>query len=355
MNRHLIAACAVLACATSASAQSSVNLSGIVDIALRNGESEGVGSNTTQVSGSNATSRLVFSGREDLGGGMSAGFHLEHGFLADSGTPAAADKYWDRRSTVSLASRSVGELRLGRDFVPSYTVWSRHDPFSYVGVARTANFVSSAPTGPIRAAFASNANTTVRSDNGLQYLLPEGLGGLEGGLMVAPREGGDVTTGRSKVYGLRLGYTASPFSVSAATTRSENTLTTAGAFRDSVVGGQVDVANFKVSAAWRQFKYDQARQALWLLGVVGTWGPHEVKASLVKADMSGSVGTTAIGANDAVQVGLGYVYNMSKRTALYATASRISNDGAARFVVDGPVGTAGGWSRGYEMGVRHRF
>ena len=32
-----------------------------------------------------ATSRLVVSGREDLGDGMTAGFHLEHGILADTG------------------------------------------------------------------------------------------------------------------------------------------------------------------------------------------------------------------------------------------------------------------------------
>jgi predicted porin len=119
----------------------------------------------------------------------------------------------------------------------------------------------------------------------------------------------------------------------------------------------VDVANVKVSAAWRQFKYDQAKQALLLLGAVATWGQHEVKASWVKADLSGRVGTTVIDGNDADQWGIGYVYHLSKRTALYATAATVSNDGAARYVIsDGPPGMAGGGSsRGYEAGVRHRF
>jgi predicted porin len=357
MNRRLFAACAACACATSAYAQSSVSVSGIVDLAGRHVSNEGVGSVKSLVSGSNSTSRLIFSGREDLGGGLSAGFHLEHGLLADSGTQAAADKFWDRRSTVSLASTSLGEARLGRDFVPSYVVWTRHDPFSYVGVARSANLVSATPAGPIRAAFGTNPNTTVRSDNAVQVLLPSGWGGVEGGVLVAAGEGGDAASGRAKVLGVRLGYAAKSFGVSAATTSSENSLTTTGRFKDSVLGGHVDVANVKLSAAWRQFKVDQAKQALLLLGAVATWGQHEVKASWVRADLSGRVGATVIDGNDANQWGIGYVYNLSKRTALYATAATVSNDGSARYVItDGPAGMAGGGtSRGYEAGIRHRF
>jgi predicted porin len=357
MKFTLIAGCSLLAAAGPATAQSSVSVSGILDTAVRQVSNEGVGSSKSVVSGSNSTSRLIFSGKEDLGNGVSAGFHLEHGLLADTGTPAAADKFWDRRSTISVASTTWGELRLGRDFVPSYVVWSRHDPFSYVGVARSANLVSSSPVGPIRAAFGTNANTTVRSDNAAQLLLPGGLGGFEGGLLAAPGEGADAAAGKAKVVGIRLGYAGAGFGVSAATTRSENNLTTDGRFTDSVFGGNLDVANVKLSAAWRQFKYSQARQTLVLLGAIATFGPHELKASWVKADLSGEVGTTPVGSNDATQVGLGYVYNLSKRSAVYVTAAQVSNGGAARYVIpEGPAGMAeGGTSKGYEAGIRHRF
>ena len=357
MNLRLIAACATAAFAAPALAEGSVTLSGVMDAAVRQVDNEGVGSAKSVVSGSNATSRLIFSGREDLGAGLGAGFHLEHGLLADVGTPSSADKFWDRRSTVSLTSETVGELRLGRDYVPSYSVWTRHDPFSYVGVARSANLVSATPTGPIRAAFGSNPNTTVRADNTLQWLPPAGWGGVEGAVMLAPSEGGDAASGRAKVLGVRLGYAAKGFGISAGTTQSENSLTTEGKFRDTVLGAQADVANVKLSAAWRQFKVDDARQTLLLVGAVATWGPHELKASWVKADLSGAVGATAIGANDAQQIGIGYVYNLSKRSALYATAAQISNEGQARYVIsDGPPGMGeGGKSRGYELGLRHRF
>jgi predicted porin len=361
LSRHLplaaLAFAATALAAQPAAAQSGVTIGGILDLAARSVSNEGVGTMKSMVSGSNSTSRIIVSGREDLGGGLSASFHLEHGLLADTGAQAVAAKFWDRRSTVSLASKTLGELRLGRDFVPSYTNWSRYDPFAYVGVARTANLVSATPQGPIRAAFGSNANTTVRADNALQVLLPAGLGGLEGGLMLAPGEGGAVASGMATLVGVRLGWAGKDFGASAATTSSENSQTTAGKFTDTAVGGHAAVGPVRVSAAWREFKYATSKQTLLLLGATAIFGQHEVKASWTQANLSGKVGATVVNANDATQWGLGYVYNMSQRTALYASVAQIHNDGAARFVIsDGAPGiVAGGSSRGYEAGLRHRF
>ena len=358
MNRPtLIALCLAGAWATSAAAQGTVAVSGIVDAAARHVSNEGVGSLRSMVSGSNSTSRLIFAGREDLGGGLAAGFHLEHGFLADSGNPVSAGKFWDRRSTVSLSSAALGELRLGRDFVPSYVTWSRYDPFSYVGVARSANLVSATPAGPIRSAFGTNANTTVRSDNAAQWIAPARLGGVEGGVLIAAREGGDAAAGRAAVRGARAAYAAKTFSVAAAVTQSENSLTASGRFQDKVVGGHLQAAGVRLSAAWREFSQNQAKQRLLMLGAVAALGQHELKASWVKADMSGRAGTTRIDGTEADQWGLGYVHHLSKRTAMYATVARISNEATARYVIsDGPAGmAAGGTSRGYEAGVRHRF
>ena len=126
---------------------------------------------------------------------------------------------------MSLASPTWGELRAGRDFVPSYVNWSRYDPFSYVGVAGSNNLVSATPNGPIRSAFSTSPNTTVRSSNSIQWLLPTGWAGLEGGLMVAAGEGGTAANGQHKVIGARLGWASKNYGVSAATTRTENNLT----------------------------------------------------------------------------------------------------------------------------------
>jgi predicted porin len=63
-------------------------------------------------------------------------------------------------------------------------------------------------------------------------------------------------------------------------------------------------------------------------------------------------------ANDATQWAVGYVHDLSKRTALYANYSQLSNDGVGtRFTVGGGNNTTtpGGGSTGYEFGARHSF
>lgn len=347
-----------LALAAGSAWSQGVVISGIADAAARSVSNEGRGSVKSQVSGSNSTSRLIFRATEDLGGGMSAGVHLEHGISLDTGTPASATQFFDRRSTVSLSGQTWGEVRLGRDFVPSYVNWSRYDPFSYVGVAGSNNLVSATPQGPIRATYGTAPNTTVRSNNTFQWFMPGNWGGLEGGVLLAPGEGGVAANGQAKVQGARVGYLTKQWGASVAHTRSENDLTAAGgAFTDQALGGSVDFGMVRVSAVQRRFKQDQAKQTNTLLGAWIPIGLHEIKLSWVKADLSGRVGATAIDANDASQIGLGYVYNVSKRTVLYGSYSRIDNKGAATFVVPGgPSGMAGGGtSSGYEVGMRMGF
>lgn len=336
--------------------QSSVTIFGIMDSAVRQVRNEGVGSISSLVTGGNSTSRIGFRGVEDLGGGMAAAFHLEHGLLLDSGAGASTTQFWDRRATVSLVSKTLGEVRLGRDYIPSYINWSRYDPFSYVGAAGANNFISATPVGALRSAFGSGGNTTVRASNAVQYLLPSSLGGLEGELMAAASEGGTAANGQHKVLGLRLGYFVGDHGVSAAYTRSENDLTVAGPLKDTVVAARTKLMDVRFTAAYRTFSYNQAKQVNLLVAAVVPVGTNgEIKASWQRVDMRGRVGATVIDANDARQLGLGYVHSLSKRTVLYATYSRIDNRGAATYVVPGgPAGMAAGRnSSGFETGVRH--
>ena len=64
--------------------------------------------------------------------------------------------------------------------------------------------------------------------------------------------------------------------------------------------------------------------------------------------------------NTVSQFGLGYVYSLSKRTAVYSTVSRLTNgNGLPAAAIANSVGggapTAGGNSTGFEFGVRHFF
>lgn len=359
MNKTPIAGAALLLAATLAQAQSSVTVFGVADLAVRRVNNEDRGSVSSVVSGSNSTSRLGFRGTEDLGGGLFAGFHLEHGIAMDLGTPANSSFFFDRRSTVSLGSKAWGEIRAGRDFVPSYNNWGRYDPFSYVGVASASNFISATPVGPVRSAFGSGQNTTVRSSNAVQWLLPAGWGGVNGELMWAKREGGTAAAGQHDVRGARLGWGSKAFELSAAMTVSSNDLTTATGsdFKDLALAGRADLGVLRVSAGVRRFSLRDARQTNLLLGLWVPVGAGELKVSVNQANLSGRVGSAVIDANDARQVGLGYVHGLSKRSAVYATVSRVDNRGAATFAVPGgPSGLAGGGSStGVEFGLRHNF
>ena len=91
-----------------------------------------------------------------------------------------------------------------------------------------------------------------------------------------------------------------------------------------------------------------------LIGGVVPFGASSLKASYGKVTSNGTD-------RDATQIAVGYQYDLSKRTAIYATVSSLNNDGAAVggavFTIgQGPAQTRGGdSSKGYNLGVRHSF
>ncbi|MGY0195228.1 porin [Leptothrix sp. BB-4] len=351
---------AVLALAgpTGVQAQTSgVTVGGIADAGLRWVDNEGRGSQSSMANGGNATSRLIVRGTEELGEGLGAAFHLEHGLTLGNGTAVSATQFWDRRATVSLVSKSAGEVRLGRDQVLSYVNWSRYDPFGYVGVGGANTLISATPTGPIKSAFGAAANTTVRANGTIQWLLPALVPGLEGGLMWASRENNTAANGFNDVRGLRLGYGQGIWSVSAALQQTGNDLTATGKFKDRALGGLVDLGVVRLSGVVRQFSQANASERHLLAGAWVPVGDGEVKASVHRVSFSGRVGATALDANGATQLSLGYVHNLSKRAVLYSTVSRIGNRGAATYAVPGGRSglAAGGDSKGIEGGMRVTF
>jgi predicted porin len=104
----LAAACAVLAAGT-ASAQSSVAISGSLDVGVFRDTAGAKNVGTIQ------RSHLQFAGTEDLGNGLAATFRLRHRLDVDTGTPEGngSKPFWHGESTVGLKG-DFGALRLGR-------------------------------------------------------------------------------------------------------------------------------------------------------------------------------------------------------------------------------------------------
>ena len=251
MKKSLLALAALTAFAGAASAQSSVTLFGIVDLAVTSVDNSSAGTVKSLSQDGINSSRLGFRGVEDLGGGLRAGFWLEGALGADTGcggsgtlgAPTAVPtvstavnqatgapivnvnpgpttvsttptqqvcigQNWQRRSTISLMG-NFGEIRLGRDYVATFWNLTTFDPFGTNGVGQALNNISTLGSG---------SQTTVRASNMVAYFLPA-IGGFYGQFQVAAGEGvtgsAPTSTG-NKYFGGRLGYGAGPINAAIA-------------------------------------------------------------------------------------------------------------------------------------------
>jgi predicted porin len=357
MKKSLLALAVLGTFAGVASAQSTVTLFGVVDVnarATKNGDSDRLKTLSTD---GNASSRLGFRGVEDLGGGLSAGFWLEAGLAADTGgfggsnglaAPTnGSSNAFNRRSTVSLLG-GWGELRLGRDYTPGFWNTTVFDPFGTNGVGSFLNIA----VNPTLAAAGFTNTSYVRANNTIGYLLPSNLGGLYGQVQVSAQEG-PVANGNKQQSG-RIGYAAGPFNV--ALTHQNTELAGDLDWKHSNIAGSWNFGFMNLMGQYDQQKLDDLKQKTFLIGAVVPLGQGEFKVSYAKADVSGA---GLNGEADADQIAAGYVYNLSKRTAMYGHVSRIKNKSLAFFAVPGGV-TAGApqtgdTSTGFEVGVRHSF
>ncbi|GAB3662514.1 porin [Ramlibacter alkalitolerans] len=423
MKKSLIAL-AVMAAAGAASAQSSVTLFGIVDATIAHGRASGTGAaNKTALANSGYnSSRIGFRGTEDLGGGMAASFWLEGSLGNDDGTAGqripvgnqnvlngasptnpngvgdGAGLVFNRRSTVSL-SGGWGEVRLGRDYTPSFWNLTVFDPFGTNGVGTTLTLVG--PAGGLGTAGNAMApvgtrGVIVRASNDIGYFLPANLGGFYGqfNYWLGENTFNGANSARDGTgWGGRLGYGAGPFNVAISYARTAydatpvnpvqpitttNTFTgavaptaaqiaaqRAGDFRTWNIGGQWDFGVAKVMGHYTREQRDSSAGNAgtgipasgeidgrgWLLGTLVPVGAGEIRASYSTYKIDAGAGADP----RARQLALGYVHNLSKRTALYATAARVQNrNGAAVSLNGATLGTATS-STGYDLGIRHSF
>ena len=350
MKKSLIAL-AVLAASGAAMAQSSVTLFGVVDATYAYGSGSTSNKSQLTTSGYNG-SRLGFRGVEDLGGGMSASFWLEAGVNIDNGSGAATSTNnqgasgstggggltFNRRSTVSL-NGGFGEVRLGRDYTPQFWNLTVFDPFGTNGVGTTQTLKSSLG-GP----------TTVRASNSIGYFLPGNLGGFYGHAQYYMGENNSNAANKKDGNGLalRAGYANGP--INAAIAFSETKFLT-GNIKAVNLGGQYDLGMAKIMAHYNQDKISGGNDGKgFLIGGLIPVGAGEVRLaySTYKIDTVGADPRTN-------KLALGYVHNLSKRTALYATYAHVNNKNGAAQALNGAVTGINENSNGYDFGIRHSF
>ncbi len=357
MKKTLVALVALAA--TGAFAQSSsVTLFGVVDAAVSYGS--GSAANKTQLTNSSYnSSRLGFRGTEDLGGGMSAGFWLEAGVQNDNGagagtntnnqatggaggaTPVALNGgqglTFNRRSTVSLLG-GFGEVRLGRDYTPQFWSLTVFDPFGTNGVGTTQTLNSSIYPSVL----------LVRASNSVGYLTPK-MGGFYGWGQVYMGENADNAANKDdgNGAGLRVGYAAGPLDVAL----SYSSVKYAGVDNNSTnLGMSYAFGPAKLSAHLTREDNNVNTGTGALIGVNYTMGAGEIRAAYSQYTVNTAV------ERKTGKFALGYVQNLSKRTALYATVAQVNNDGNAGQTLNGAaLKSPNDSATGFDFGIRHAF
>lgn len=374
MKKSLLALAVLGAFVGVASAQSSVTLYGTIDLNARYVKNDGSTRRLSLGQDGLNSSQLGFRGVEDLGGGLKAGFTLLSGVNADTGSTNA--QFFNRRSTVSLMG-GFGEVRLGRDYVPTYWNQSLFTPFGI-----TAGLGSPVTAKQMYAPDHS------RSNNAIQFLLPTNIGGAYGQVMAAAGEG----TGAGRYIGGRFGFATGPFDIAVA--YSEERLgglvpngadvasnvaragfsasgsplaSISGKYKTYNVGGSFDFGVVKLMGFWNQEKQNflSGKNDLFSLGASVPMGQGEIHLAGEHSKLKTNNFNNTVNKYE-----VGYVYNLSKRTAVYGNVAYLNNGGRSALTL-GSAGTngnfsadsgsatllptVGGNSKGAEVGIRHFF
>jgi len=335
MKKSLLALAVLGAFAGAASAQSSVTIYGSIDLAIAKSNggtsvqySDAANRLVRTQSGGLAGSRLGFRGNEDLGGGLSAQFQIEHRFTPDDG--AAANPFWAGRSYVQLTSAAAGSVYLGREYDPAFWPAVKSDPFGWDGVGQMGS--------DMWAGYLTNSG--VRVPNTVGYKSPS-FSGLTAQVGVALGEG--VV---SRAAGFNGEYAAGPIyaamgyeklSKGPAATDGNSVVNFAFHYDLGMVKPILYYARGKVAGGTVTNKY-------LMLGALAPIGGGTLKAAYGRLTPDAAV------ANNGTQtkLGLGYDYPLSKRTNVYADLGMGRKN-------QGNSATGFTNNTAYALGVKHTF
>jgi predicted porin len=324
MYKSLTIAALAAASALPAFAQSSVTMYGRINTTIERQEfdpANGPSDSTTSMV--NNASRLGVKGSEDLGGGLRAGFQLEHGFNSDTGAQTRST-FWGRQSEVNL-SGGFGAIRLGL--------------FTSEAYYATADYVSmhNHDTGASSDALYAYLG---RDRDKIAYASPS-WGGLVFHASVALRE---VPEDKTRVVDLALNYDAGPLHLGAGYEQ-------AGDERQQfAIRALYELGAFTFGGYYQRDKngfcadFSCGRRNNYRGSVMYTLGASELHFNIGAADDYSNVD-----ASRGRQFTVGYNYNLSKRTKVYGFYTRFDDGDTPFYLADG------GSFQSLAAGIRHNF
>jgi len=357
MKKSLVAL-AVLAATGAAFAQSSVSISGRLDLGsasvkttTTNAAGVAASSTSTDLTGNQngrTGSRLTFSGVEDLGGGLKAGFNIETGLNPSDNAPLFAG---NTRPTNLFLAGGFGTFLIGTfnnafDDIAGYSAATYSAPggdflANTVGTSGGAGYIAM-PT---------------RSRNAVAYVSPAFGGGFSASLGMINQD--NVATsvipgGTSKEGGYiaAIGYANGPLTGKLATANVTADVSATGAKIGSISETAFAVSyNLGVAKPYMQYakttqqdaasvSYNVSAYEIGATFPMGAFTPF-VTVSRASGDLAG------VAAGDANGYQLGATYDLSKRTSVYG------NYGARNMNIANSVAKTE--LSGYALGLIHKF
>ncbi|SAL85292.1 porin [Caballeronia arvi] len=392
MRKFLFAAGACVV-ASSAMAQSSVTLYGIVDTGFIYNSNAGGERQYAMSSGNMSGNRWGMTGVEDLGGGISAVMRLEAGFSSINGTIGQNGTEFGRQAYVGLSSNTYGSVLLGRQYT---TVYDFVGPFESGLAWAAAGAGFGAHPGDV-----DNLDGTNRANNLIKYQSPSYNGLQFGGMYSLGGRPGSV--GTNQIWALAASYGIGPFKMAVGYQSTHNPnfsffgnkandSTTASNMRSPVYSGYATAGSQNIFAAGGSYVLGNATLSVVYsntrFGSLGTQGVTGMTAAQnayrgtaafnsyegnVKYQFTPSLsvgvsyaytsngGNNGSGGADYHQVNVGTDYLLSKRTDVYALvfyqkANGIDSTGrAATAALFGATASNSDRQTVALVGIRHRF
>lgn len=321
MNPSKMIAAAMALSGTAAFAQSSVTLYGTADAGIGKVQSMSIGPNdvinkTKMISGSlmnNSTSNIGVAGREDLGGGMMAGFNLESNLdLNDGANLGAGGGFWGRQAKVWLQGASWGTFQMGRLYNPSFLAlagWQLTGVANYSVVGNTYNW----------------GGNSVRQSSMFGYRTPN-MGGFTVEMGYVMKADNVIAGVESSKWDVAATYASGPLVASLSANK------VAGAKTSAALGGRYKIGQqFAVATSYSHAANGQNIRNGFSLGGQGTFDLLIVTLDLTRDTKN------EWGAKKYTNALLEGRYALSKRTFIYAAYLNLDS------------------THNYGLGVRHNF
>ena len=290
---------------------------------------------------------------------------------------------FDRTSMVGLIT-PVGAVLLGRMYTPGYEVLNAGDVFESGTAAGWGGIVGG--TGGLL-----TAGIAIRSDKSIQYRM-ELPNGIKASAMYGTEKSGYIGMDK-RSWGANVRYVANGWDLGLGHNHGTDQVGARGLVTTTLAGSYA-FDNWKLFLGTHKQKNEnsviiryagdllaptfaafpaplstllagQANAALkrnFLLDAISYQvgfhykvGAGRIMASVVRQD------DKRVDASDATQYGIGYDYNLSKRTDVYLVGAYIKNENDGQYAI-GAASASGGFtskpgesSKGIQIGMRHRF